>query len=175
VYAASRDFVLFLLLAVCCFVSELLLSPSIAYCCLQGSDWVVDQMKKSGLRGRGGAGFPSGLKWSFMPKVLAVQGAGADRDVAAAPALAKVLLAAIDNRSVVNNQAESQELDSSQQQTEQQQPAAVCSCVHPQLHAAQGGVAAPPEDCLQAAIVASKLVCLIGGLLPVKPSVVSCQ
>jgi NADH dehydrogenase (ubiquinone) flavoprotein 1 len=25
-------------------------------------------MKKSGLRGRGGAGFPSGLKWSFMPK-----------------------------------------------------------------------------------------------------------
>jgi NADH:ubiquinone oxidoreductase subunit F (NADH-binding) len=36
---------------------------------LQGSDWVVDQMKKSGLRGRGGAGFPSGLKWSFMPKV----------------------------------------------------------------------------------------------------------
>ncbi len=26
-------------------------------------------MKASGLRGRGGAGFPSGLKWSFMPKV----------------------------------------------------------------------------------------------------------
>jgi hypothetical protein len=26
-------------------------------------------MKQSGLRGRGGAGFPSGLKWSFMPKV----------------------------------------------------------------------------------------------------------
>ena len=25
-------------------------------------------MKKSGLRGRGGAGFPTGLKWSFMPK-----------------------------------------------------------------------------------------------------------
>ena len=25
-------------------------------------------MKISGLRGRGGAGFPSGLKWSFMPK-----------------------------------------------------------------------------------------------------------
>jgi NADH dehydrogenase (ubiquinone) flavoprotein 1 len=35
----------------------------------KGSDWIVDQMKKSGLRGRGGAGFPSGLKWSFMPKV----------------------------------------------------------------------------------------------------------
>ncbi|KMZ69534.1 NADH oxidoreductase F subunit [Zostera marina] len=36
---------------------------------LKGSDWIVDEMKKSGLRGRGGAGFPSGLKWSFMPKV----------------------------------------------------------------------------------------------------------
>lgn len=35
----------------------------------KGADWVIDQMKKSGLRGRGGAGFPSGLKWSFMPKV----------------------------------------------------------------------------------------------------------
>jgi NADH dehydrogenase (ubiquinone) flavoprotein 1 len=35
----------------------------------KGADWIVDQMKKSGLRGRGGAGFPSGLKWSFMPKV----------------------------------------------------------------------------------------------------------
>nr|WP_227308521.1 NADH-quinone oxidoreductase subunit NuoF [Acidisoma cellulosilyticum] len=29
---------------------------------------VVDEIKASGLRGRGGAGFPSGLKWSFMPK-----------------------------------------------------------------------------------------------------------
>lgn len=36
----------------------------------KGTDWIIDQMKKSGLRGRGGAGFPSGLKWSFMPKVL---------------------------------------------------------------------------------------------------------
>ena len=33
-----------------------------------GQDWIIDQMKASGLRGRGGAGFPTGLKWSFMPK-----------------------------------------------------------------------------------------------------------
>ena len=36
---------------------------------LKGTDWIISEMKKSGLRGRGGAGFPSGLKWSFMPKV----------------------------------------------------------------------------------------------------------
>jgi NADH-quinone oxidoreductase subunit F len=34
----------------------------------QGRDWIVNEMKASGLRGRGGAGFPTGLKWSFMPK-----------------------------------------------------------------------------------------------------------
>ena len=34
-----------------------------------GRDWIVNEMKASGLRGRGGAGFPTGLKWSFMPKV----------------------------------------------------------------------------------------------------------
>ena len=29
---------------------------------------VVDEVKKSNLRGRGGAGFPTGMKWSFVPK-----------------------------------------------------------------------------------------------------------
>lgn len=35
---------------------------------LQHPDDIIDQVKKSGLRGRGGAAFSAGLKWSFMPK-----------------------------------------------------------------------------------------------------------
>jgi NADH-quinone oxidoreductase subunit F len=34
---------------------------------------VIEEVKKSGLRGRGGAGFPTGLKWSFMPRNAPVQ------------------------------------------------------------------------------------------------------
>jgi NADH-quinone oxidoreductase subunit F len=36
----------------------------------KGRDWIINEMKASGLRGRGGAGFPTGLKWSFMPKEI---------------------------------------------------------------------------------------------------------
>ena len=34
----------------------------------KGRDGIIEEIKASGLRGRGGAGFPTGMKWSFMPK-----------------------------------------------------------------------------------------------------------
>jgi NADH-quinone oxidoreductase subunit F len=36
----------------------------------KGRDGIINEIKASGLRGRGGAGFPTGLKWSFMPKQI---------------------------------------------------------------------------------------------------------
>jgi NADH-quinone oxidoreductase subunit F len=35
---------------------------------IKGREWIVEEVKSSGLRGRGGAGFSTGMKWSFMPK-----------------------------------------------------------------------------------------------------------
>ena len=34
----------------------------------KGREWIINEVKSSELRGRGGAGFPTGLKWSFAPK-----------------------------------------------------------------------------------------------------------
>ncbi|MBF0168216.1 MAG: NADH-quinone oxidoreductase subunit NuoF [Alphaproteobacteria bacterium] len=34
----------------------------------KGREWIINEVKTSGLRGRGGAGFSTGVKWSFMPK-----------------------------------------------------------------------------------------------------------
>ncbi|MDH3258889.1 MAG: NADH-quinone oxidoreductase subunit F, partial [Deltaproteobacteria bacterium] len=31
-------------------------------------DQIIEEVKKANLRGRGGAGFPAGVKWGFMPK-----------------------------------------------------------------------------------------------------------
>jgi len=36
----------------------------------KGREWIVDEVRTSGLRGRGGAGFSTGMKWSFMPKQI---------------------------------------------------------------------------------------------------------
>ena len=36
----------------------------------KGKEWIINEIKISELRGRGGAGFPTGVKWSFAPKKL---------------------------------------------------------------------------------------------------------
>ena len=38
--------------------------------CQKGKEWLINEIKISELRGRGGAGFPTGLKWSFAPKEI---------------------------------------------------------------------------------------------------------
>ena len=38
--------------------------------CQNGREWIINEIKTSELRGRGGAGFPTGLKWSFAPKKI---------------------------------------------------------------------------------------------------------
>jgi NADH-quinone oxidoreductase subunit F len=40
---------------------------------LKGRDWIINEVKISELRGRGGAGFPTGLKWSFAPKEIGLR------------------------------------------------------------------------------------------------------
>jgi len=35
---------------------------------------IIDEVKKANLRGRGGAGFPAGVKWGFLPKDLSRPG-----------------------------------------------------------------------------------------------------
>lgn len=47
---------------------------------LKGHEWIISEVKASGLRGRGGAGFPSGLKWVGLVSVCCkIGGTGADR------------------------------------------------------------------------------------------------
>jgi NADH-quinone oxidoreductase subunit F len=41
---------------------------SVKKCLEQGPEWIIGEMKASNLRGRGGAGFPAGLKWAAVPK-----------------------------------------------------------------------------------------------------------
>ena len=36
----------------------------------KGKDWIINEVKTSELRGRGGAGFSTGMKWSFAPKKI---------------------------------------------------------------------------------------------------------
>ena len=40
-------------------------------CLEQGPEWIINEMKASNLRGRGGAGFPTGMKWSFRAQAVA--------------------------------------------------------------------------------------------------------
>ena len=70
----------------------------------KGPEWILGEIKKSGLRGRGGAGFSSGIKWGFMnkphdgrPKYLVVNadesepGTCKDREMCARARAARIL------------------------------------------------------------------------------------
>jgi len=57
---------------------------------LKGHDWIIGEIKASGLRGRGGAGFPSGLKWvrpsaSYTSHLISFQGSVANRFLLRSP------------------------------------------------------------------------------------------
>ena len=58
-------------LCICSLSKTTMISLSLSLVPSMSLSWLQQriQVKKSGLRGRGGAGFPSGLKWSFMPQV----------------------------------------------------------------------------------------------------------
>ena len=49
--------------------------------CEKGRDWIINEIKNSQLRGRGGAGFPTGLKWSFAPKQIEPKTAGTSANI----------------------------------------------------------------------------------------------
>jgi NADH-quinone oxidoreductase subunit F len=53
-------------------------------------DTVIGEMKKSALRGRGGAGFPTGLKWSFMPRTFPGRSTSSAIPTKASPAHSRI-------------------------------------------------------------------------------------
>ena len=56
-----------------------------------GPEGIIAEMKASNLRGRGGAGFPTGLKWSFVPKESAKPKYVLSTETKASPAPAKTV------------------------------------------------------------------------------------
>ena len=50
------------------FIAEKVVIAAVEKAFKMTPDQVMEEVKKSGLRGRGGAGFPTGMKWSFLAK-----------------------------------------------------------------------------------------------------------